>query len=242
MNRIVALILATSLILIATLAFVYPHHMVAPGKLISAHQKMDNDCFACHTPLKGVDTERCLACHKPADIGRLTTTGQVINKSHTSIPFHQELMAQDCLSCHTDHAGVQRLKAIGHFDHALLKPGVRDQCEGCHKAPMDSLHQQISGNCRQCHAQNKWKPATFDHDKYFVLDSDHNAQCATCHAGNNYERYTCYGCHEHKPEKIRSKHSEEGISNINNCVECHRSADEHESEGGVERGRQKDDD
>lgn len=242
MNRIVAMVLAASLILIAIPVFVYPHLMIAPGKLIPAHQRLNGDCFACHTPLRGASAERCVACHKPADIGRLMTTGQAITRPQASIPFHQKLMAQDCLSCHTDHAGVQRLKPTGHFDHALLSTDVRDQCEGCHKAPADSLHQQISGNCRQCHAQDKWTPATFDHNKYFVLDSDHNAQCVTCHVRNDYRRYTCYGCHEHTLENIRSEHNEEGISNFNNCVECHRSADEHESEGGKGRDKRSHDD
>ncbi|MFT3930476.1 MAG: cytochrome c3 family protein [Spongiibacteraceae bacterium] len=235
MNRIVAITLAACLVVFAIPIFVYPHLMIAPGNLIPAHQQLNNDCFACHAPLRGVSAERCIVCHRPADIGRLTTTGKTIAKSRASIPFHQKLITQDCMSCHSDHTGVQRLKPVGHFDHAILRMDVRDQCEGCHNPPTDSLHQQISGNCRQCHAQDKWTPATFDHAKYFVLDSNHNAQCATCHVRNDYRRYTCYGCHEHTPENIRSEHNEEGIRNVDNCVECHRSADERESERGTER-------
>lgn len=240
MNRIVALILATSLAVVTILVFLYPRMMVAPGKLINAHQPLSADCFACHTPLAGVSNERCMVCHKLSDIGRLTTTGKAIAEPHVSTPFHQKLIAQDCLACHVDHAGVQRLKPKGHFDHVLLQADVRDQCEGCHKSPADSLHQQISGNCRQCHAQNKWMPATFDHAKYFVLDRDHNTSCATCHVDNNYQRYTCYGCHEHTTQNIRSEHSEEGIKNFDNCVECHRSANEHDirsDSGRVEGGK-----
>lgn len=242
MSRIVAITLAACLIMIAIFVFVYPHKMIAPGKLIPAHQQLDNDCFACHTPLRGTDAERCMACHKPADIGRLTTAGKTITKSEPAIPFHQKLTMQDCLSCHTDHAGVQRLQPAGRFDHALLRMDVRDQCAGCHQSPADALHQKISGNCRQCHAQDKWTPATFNHAKYFVLDRDHNAPCATCHVRNDYQRYTCYGCHEHTPNNIRSEHSEEGISNFDNCVECHRSADEHEIRGGQNRDQRTHDD
>lgn len=232
MNRTVVFILTAGLMAIAIFVFAYPHIMVAPGKLIPAHQQLNNDCFACHTPFIGASAKRCMTCHKPEDIGRLTTTGEALTKKNTSIPFHQQLISQDCLSCHTDHAGVQRLKPAGNFDHALLKTGVRDECGSCHKSPTDSLHRQISGNCRQCHSQNQWSPATFDHTKYFVLDNDHSTQCVTCHVGNNYQRYTCYGCHEHTPENIRSEHREEGISDINNCIECHRSANKHENERG----------
>jgi hypothetical protein len=93
----------------------------------------------------------------------------------------------------------------------------------------DALHKQITGNCGQCHTQKKWTPATFEHDKYFVLDRDHNASCVTCHVRNDYSRYTCYGCHEHTPANIRREHVEEGIRDFDNCVECHRSADENQT-------------
>mgnify|MGYP003381731295 CR=1 FL=1 len=69
-----------------------------------------------------------------------------------------------------------------------------------------------------------------------VLDGDHNATCVTCHTTPDFKRYTCYGCHEHTPANIRSEHEEEGIRNFENCVECHRSADD-EGGGGGEGGR-----
>jgi hypothetical protein len=119
----------------------------------------------------------------------------------------------------------------------LRKKETRDQCQSCHKSPTDSLHRQITGNCVQCHSQEKWTPATFDHDKFFVLDGDHNASCVTCHARNDYSRSTCYGCHEHTPANIRREHIEEGISNFDNCVECHRSANKHDIQGGEGEGR-----
>ena len=59
----------------------------------------------------------------------------------------------------------------------------------------------------------------------------------TCHTGNDYSRYTCYGCHEHTPAKIRAEHQEEGISNFTNCVECHRSADKDSMEKKGPRGK-----
>jgi Class III cytochrome C family len=241
MSRILKLILAANLIALAILAFTYPNLMVGPGKLIPGHKQLETDCFACHAPLLGAASERCVTCHKPAEIGRLTTKGQPVLKPLTSTPFHQKLNTQDCVACHSDHAGVKRFRQQGRFNHALLQKETLSQCQSCHKLPADSLHRQISGNCSQCHNQNKWTPATFDHDKYFVLDRDHNARCVTCHEGNNYSRYTCYGCHEHSPSSIRREHIEEGIRNFNNCVKCHRSADEHE-DGRGERSKGGDDD
>ena len=165
--------------------------------------------------------------HRPADDGR---------------PAHCQTADLDALPPETDQPGLRRLpqrscrgEALpadqGISIIALLEKATRDECQSCHKSPKDSLHQQITGNCSQCHSQDKWTPATFDHDKYFELDRDHNARCVTCHVRNDYSRYTCYGCHEHTPENIRRKHIEEGIRDFDNCVECHRNADEHDIRG-----------
>ncbi len=227
----VQLILAANLVVLAVLTFAYPHLMVGPGKLIPGHQSLNADCFACHAPFSGASSARCIGCHKTADIGRLSSRGQPIVKPLTATPFHQKLLNQDCVACHSDHAGVKRFRLQGRFNHALLQADTRAQCQSCHKTPSDALHQQISGNCSQCHQQDKWTPATFDHDQYFALDRDHNARCVTCHVRNDYSRYTCYGCHEHTPTNIRREHVEEGIRNFDNCVECHRNADEHDIRG-----------
>jgi hypothetical protein len=232
MNRTLKVILALNIAALAALTFIYPHLMVGPGKLIPGHQKLEADCFACHAPLTGASSARCVTCHKPADIGRLTSLGQPIAKPLTSTPFHQNLVKQDCVACHSDHAGVKRFRQTGRFNHELLKADARTKCASCHTVPNDSLHRQISGNCSQCHSQEKWTPATFDHDKSFQLDRDHNTRCATCHVGNDYSRYTCYGCHEHTPQNVRRKHIEEGIRSFENCVECHRSANEGDNRGG----------
>ena len=73
MNRIVKIILAVNLIAFTVLVFVYPNLMVGPGKLIPGHKQLETDCFACHAPLTGADSARCVVCHKTADIGLLIT-------------------------------------------------------------------------------------------------------------------------------------------------------------------------
>lgn len=290
MNRIFKIVLAANLVVLAGLVFTYPHLLVAPGMLIADHEKLEADCFACHAPFRGAMAERCATCHKPDEIGRLTTTGVPIDKPATSTPFHQKLIQQNCVACHSDHKGVMRYREKGYFNHALLQADTRDQCQtchssptdtlhrqitvncsqchtqekwkpasfdhallpvntrnqcqACHRTPTDALHRQITGNCGQCHTQEKWTPATFDHDKYFQLDRDHNVECVTCHVNNDFSRYTCYGCHEHTPRNIRDEHIEEGIRNFEDCVKCHRSADEDDIRmpGGERRSRERDDD
>ena len=244
MSRTLKFIIAINLAVLAVLTFVYPHLMVGPGKLIAGHKQLDGDCFACHAPFTGASSGKCVACHKPGDIGRLTSKGKPIAKPLSVTPFHQQLVSDNCVSCHSDHAGVKRYRLQGNFNHALLKKETADQCQTCHKAPTDALHKQVTGNCTQCHTQTQWTPATFEHDKFFVLDGDHNTSCVTCHVRNDYSRFTCYGCHEHTQSNIRRKHIKEGIDKFDNCVECHRSSDEHDIRGrGGEgsKGTRKDD-
>lgn len=225
MSRLVKFIIGVNLLVLAALVFLYPQFMVSPGSLIPEHAELQSDCFACHTPFTGTSAQKCMVCHKPEDIGRKTTAGQTIVKALSPVPFHQKLTNKNCQACHSDHEGVQRFHRTTKFDHGLLAKQDRDQCQSCHVSPKDSLHSNISGNCSQCHAQQQWKPATFDHKKYFVLDRDHNVRCTTCHVQSDYKRYTCYGCHEHSEAKIRRQHAEEGIRDFTNCVKCHRSAD-----------------
>jgi len=105
--------------------------------------------------------------------------------------------------------------------------------------PADDLHRRAEGMCGACHATTAWIRATFQHDDYFVLDRNHQTRCRTCHIQPaNYREYTCYGCHAHTPTGTAAQHREEGISNLRDCVRCHRSAAEHE---GGERGQRGDD-
>lgn len=284
------IVISANLVALVALAFIYPHLMVAPGALETGHTQLATDCFACHSPLRGATADRCIACHALPDIGLRTTKGAaIVNAKLLKVSFHQELSDQNCMACHTDHAGPKLTKrsrkpfshamlrvdardrcdachavptsgpkadlhqalSVGcdkchkteawkpaTFDHAALTPAELGRCESCHKAPADTLHQQMTGDCAQCHKTQAWKPASFDHDKSFPLDQDHNATCVTCHTGNNYKQYTCYGCHEHTPTNMQAKHREEGVSeSLDNCVRCHRSAsDEGGGKGQGERG------
>jgi hypothetical protein len=196
---------------------------------------IEQDCTACHSDhagpklthrsrkpfshalLRAAVRVRCESCHaKPADT------------------IHQEL-GVGCAQCHKAESWKPAT-----FKHALLADAVLARCEGCHKTPVDSLHRQVKGNCKQCHSQDHWKPATFDHDKLFLLDRDHTTECATCHTNDEYSRYTCYGCHEHRQDKVRSEHEEEGIRDFENCVECHRSASDKSEKKGSHRGTKRD--
>lgn len=223
--------LSTLLAAIVALAFLFPHQMVSPGDLRPAHAALQQDCFACHQPFRGASPDRCVRCHVVAEIGRRTTKGAVIPGSRIP-PFHEALLEQDCMACHTDHPRPRLTRNLAlTFDHALLKPDLRGRCATCHSPPTDNLHRGADLACGQCHSSQAWKPAMFEHSRYFSLASPHDAPCATCHVGGNFRTYTCYGCHEHQKARTEAEHLEEGIRNIENCVRCHRSADDEHGDG-----------
>jgi hypothetical protein len=228
-------VITANLIGLVGLAFVYPHLMVSPGPLVAAHSELTTNCESCHAPWRGPEPARCVTCHTVASIGVTTTDHVPIVRRKATTAFHQELLDQNCNACHSDHEGPMRPEqSRKRFSHTLLRSGVREQCQTCHTAPLNRVHSEITGNCAQCHSLNAWKPATLDHNKFFVLDRNHNATCVTCHVGGDYKTYTCYGCHAHTEARIRDKHVEEGIRNFQNCVRCHRSASEG-GEGGEGR-------
>jgi hypothetical protein len=189
-----------------------------------------------------VASDRCVKCHAAADIGVRTTTGAPSERPTgraIRASFHQELSEQNCSSCHSDHGRLIERR----FSHALLRPAARAQCATCHAAPANNLHRDVRASCNQCHSTERWAPATFDHDRFFLLDRDHNTTCTTCHTNNDFAHYTCFGCHKHTPANLRAEHEEKGIRNFDSCVSCHRSADGEADDHGKERGKgQKHDD
>ncbi|MBP6854534.1 MAG: cytochrome c3 family protein [Rhodoferax sp.] len=222
-GRWLFIVIAANLVVLVALAFVYPHLMVSPGALVRGHADLATDCFACHAPLRGASSSRCIQCHATADIGLKTTKGTPLPVSTKKARFHQDLIEQDCMACHSDHLGPKLTqRSRKPFSHALLRASVQEQCATCHQTPTDNLHRKVTGGCQQCHSQEAWKPAAFDHQKSFVLDQDHDVQCSTCHKASDYSQYTCYGCHEHTVANVRAEHEKEGIANFDNCVECHR--------------------
>jgi hypothetical protein len=229
-TRTLTLVVLFNLAVLLGLVLAMPELMVSPGRVIDGHAEFAGDCFACHTPFVGSPPEKCVACHKVDEIGRFTTTGVAISGERKNVAFHQQLKENDCVACHSDHRGVKAFRPIGQFSHELLAADIAGQCDTCHTRPGDALHRRIEADCDTCHTQKAWTPATFDHDRYFVLDRAHNAPCATCHVNNDYGSYTCYGCHAHSRAGVRAEHLEEGIYDFEDCVACHRSGDEHEAE------------
>jgi hypothetical protein len=152
----------------------------------------------------------------------------------TSMADHVELYGLTCVPCHDgrdrmsgfDHAQVYPLEgghaplecADCHADYVYLTQSR--SCLDCHADP--EIHVgQFGLDCTRCHTDRAWAPATLTRH---VFDLNHGGgahpACETCHV-ETLAVYTCYGCHDHEPEPMRTVHLEEGIVELEPCAACH---------------------
>ncbi|MDT8447148.1 MAG: class III cytochrome C family protein [bacterium] len=232
-----------------------PAHAEKTQGCLDCHQPgaMGEACVSCHRPQdfaakedqavsigKGLEVKfhqqmkasDCLACH--GEHGPITKS----KFGHKALP--KPLLA-DCQACHATpkdrlHEPLKTSCATCHNTQAF-KPARMDHeaianqvaCASCHQPPKDRLHQQSASSCGDCHGTKAFKPANFEHSKWFRFDRHHPADCKTCHLGEDYKTYSCTECHEHSLSGLRGEHAEEGIRDLSNCAECHRTGDEHDA-------------
>lgn len=221
--------------LAACVAMTYwsPGVTVSPGKLRKGHASLSNACLPCHEPFGSTTQAKCMACHPLDRIGTPSAGDQKIastpdggKPAKEKVIFHAYLSAQECLPCHADHG---REAADAKFTHALLKSDVQSKCATCHRQPKDAPHAYVVSSCAACHTTTEWSPATCDHRRYYNFDRRHDSKCITCHPDGNYKKYTCYGCHDHSPAKMRSEHREARITELDKCADCHYGSNKSEA-------------
>ena len=189
-----------------------------------------SSCTDCHTDHKGADAAKAIKPfkHESLTISLQKNCTACHNNQIPADALHRSAKG-NCAECHN----TTKWKPAT-FDHKQLEASSGKRCINCHKTdqPNDSLHGLSESNCSTCHNTIRWKPATFDHSRYFRLDRNHQASCKTCHTSpGNYKQYTCYNCHEHTPSNMAAVHHEEGISNYQNCIRCHRNGSREGNEG-----------
>lgn len=190
----------------------FPHEVV--GFSLNGHQfKVTREAFVCsdcHTDdISKFDLQICDTCHRQMDLGFMTAhtisfgsacldchdgvDSLVTNFNHNKFSFkiigkHEGL---ECVKCHVNARG------LGDFQLTL------QDCYSCHRN--DEPHQGRFGlSCVDCHTENGWTPAKFDHNlSVFKLEGGHaEAACEDCHQNNIFAGTPsdCYSCHKQDDE------------------------------------------
>lgn len=198
--------------------------VIMPGAVTQNHAKVEHACEKCHVRFSpGAQPRLCLDCHPEIRADIRGGTG-----------YHGRTGEEQCRRCHTDHKGREARTVVldeKKFDHRLTDFPLRGKhqgkaCAGCHRAgkkhreaPSD-CHSCHRGNdkhrgglgqrCENCHVEDNWKIARFDHRRTrFPLLSRHTqVSCADCHVDEHY------------------------AGTARECVSCHRKDDAHKGNYG----------
>lgn len=209
--------------------------VLRPGDVIRGHAKWEDDCSKCHLKFDRSAQDRlCMDCHK--DVGQ---------DLRARIGHHGRLKPQACRSCHTDHKGRDAVIAPldkKQFDHTQTDYVLRGahqkvECDKCHVAPRkyrdapqdclschrkDDVHKgSLGAKCADCHTENKWTEARFDHDKTrFALKNRHaDVKCVDCHQNGRYKDTprNCLACHKKDDQGVKGHRGQFG----ERCDSCH---------------------
>jgi hypothetical protein len=210
--------------------------VIRPGELVQGHAKWEEDCSKCHVRFdRAAQDKLCMDCHKEVGQDMRERTG-----------YHGRQKPPQCRSCHTDHKGrAARIVELDKqkFDHAqtdylLRGKHAKVECEKCHEPKKkywqaasdcnachrkDDVHKgSLGAKCADCHTENDWKEAKFDHGKTrFALQDKHaDAKCGDCHKkGADYKEppRTCVGCHKKDDDGAKGHKGLFG----DRCDSCH---------------------
>ncbi|HET9271083.1 MAG TPA: hypothetical protein VFO31_23065 [Vicinamibacterales bacterium] len=167
-------------------------------------------------PLRGAHaTAACVSCHR--DPGFKGAPGRCVD-CHAGDDVHRGANGPDCASCHgSDDWKRTRFDHVKASGYALLGKHASLACDSCHrggdlKAPLPrectgchastDVHAGRFGTaCADCHAQDDWKVANFDHEKrakYALRGAHATLDCHACHTGVLKQQQVakeCAGCH-----------------------------------------------
>ncbi len=207
--------------------------MAEPGKLSAAHASLENNCAACHTSVRGVETSKCIVCH--------ANNESILQRQPTA--FHASISS--CTECHLEHQGID--KRPTNMDHAALaKIGLRQldgdtadsenkilrqeilmetkhraaphqrititeatlDCWACHAN--DDRHFKLLGqDCAQCHATDRWTIPEYRHPSSSSMD------CAQCHQAppSHYMMHF---------KMISARVAGKPHARVDQCFQCHQ--------------------
>jgi len=179
--------------------------LASPGDLSTAHHGLD--CAACHTPVDGVDRNKCVTCH--------ATASALLQRQPTA--FHADV--KSCRECHLEHQGGE-VPPVEMDHQAFARIGIRElqgkdgedteafaRFTGISNWLQAAPSRTSSGlgpeeatlDCSKCHAND---------DRHFDL---FGSDCAACH---RTEAWTI-PAFQHPPPSSRD------------CVQCHQAPPSH---------------
>ena len=250
MNRTFVFFIIT-IVLGLTAVFFFPYYAINPGVLVRGHSQLRNDCFACHSPLEGATTAKCISCHPLRDIGvkKAVDGGGIIPNDKITI-LHTSITDIQCSACHTEHNGASRESANLHFSHSILSKKLLSSCNDCHadKKPQNALHTKVTLDCSSCHNTETWQLDSFDHNLPIDIRNNcnqchqqekpkdgihsnltNNQQCSQCHTvtqwvPSTFEHSQYFRFDEHHPSDCKGCHNNQNDYKQYTCYNCH----EHE--------------
>ncbi len=187
-------------------------HSLTAFPLTGAHIGLD--CEKCHSNGYAGTSTYCFDCHQ-------VDYQASANPDHASLNF-----PQNCASCHTTDPGWTPASFDIHDDYYVIQgahipiasdcaachtngtySNTPNTCVGCHEGDYNETNNPNHASagfpvsCEDCHSQNTWQPANFDHDNFYELLGAHAqiaSDCGACHTNGNYSNTpnTCVGCHE----------------------------------------------
>jgi hypothetical protein len=202
-------------------------------------------------PLTGGHNVSCILCHTSGTYQKLSTecsSCHQVKYNSAQVPSHMAAgISTDCKICHT--ATDWKPSTFNHTSTGFSLTGAHAtvvQCSSCHKGNTTSakpecischqtqyntapghLASKFSTDCLQCHNNNNWLNATFDHNTTnFPLTGAHKTvTCASCHtAGYTGTSMECKSCHQAKFNSAQvPSHTAAGIST--DCKTCHTATD-----------------
>ncbi|MCP9768753.1 hypothetical protein EGI22_12575, partial [Lacihabitans sp. LS3-19] len=208
--------------------------------LTGAHANIASNCVQCHNSGNVSNTPTdCNSCHNAAYQGAK-------NPNHVSASF-----STDCASCHTTNPGW-RPSTFNHNNFYVLEGAhaaiannctqchiggnynnTPNTCYGCHSDKYNTAKPSHASSgfptsCTDCHSQNSWKPANWDHDAmYFRIYSgkhkgEWNNDCTQCHTTpNNFSIFNCLNCHKKSKTDSNHKDVKNYVYESNACLSCH---------------------
>ena len=163
------------------------------------YEKTPADCYSCHAlndVHRGRNGQKCADCHTEKSWDQASFD----HAKDTKFPLRGRHAKIECEVCHTDAPAKQKLKT---------------DCLACHRAD-DRHHGRNGSRCADCHNEDTWTKARFDHDRKtdFPLRGKHSeAACEACHRGK----------------------LDDDIGSA--CIDCHRADDVHKGEQGEDCAR-----